>query len=114
MNRPEFGAMFFDEAVENGATMFWGARGVIRYNRYTHKREFELYPDRQDFTADDTTAKLEFVDWINEKLIPFLESRVEEYDTAHLWCHNRDDRFHAMAEDRNSGGYLYIGAWATV
>ena len=26
-------------------------------------------------------------------------------------CGSRDDSFHCIAEDRNSGGYLYIGAY---
>ena len=112
MNNPEFGAMFFDEAVNSGAKMFWGARGVIRWNSYTRKRDFELYPDRQSFTADDTEHKSEFVEWINSKLIPYLEKRVKECATAHIVVNNRDGRFHAVAEDRNSGGYLYIGAWS--
>lgn len=112
MNRPEWGAMFFDEAVEQGAKMFWGARGAIRYSRYNHLRDLELYPDRQSFTADDTAEKPDFVEWINGTLIPYLEKRVKGYDTEEIRLNSDDGRFYAVAEDRNSGGYLYIGAWA--
>lgn len=110
MNRPEWGAMYFDSAVEQGARMFWGARGAIRYSKWSG-RVFELYPDRQSFVADDQENKGAFVDWINDHLIPYLERSVKEYNTKHVEAHSKDGRFCAVAEDRNSGGYLYIGAW---
>lgn len=112
MNMPEWGAMFYDEAVKHGAKMFWGARGVIRYDRYENKRRLELYPDRQSFVADDTEQKSAFVDWINDELIPCLDGCVRAYDTKHVELESNDRKFHALAEDRNSGGYFYIGAWA--
>ena len=105
MNKPEWGAMFFDEAVEHGAVMYWGARGAIVRGR------LELYPDRQSFTADDVEHKQEFVEWINDRLIPHLEQRVKKHDTARIFVSNADGSFQCRAEDRNSGGYLYIGAW---
>ena len=105
MNKPEFGGTFFDEAQEQGAVMYWGARGAIR------NRRLELYPDRQGFTADDAERKQEFVDWLNETLIPYLEKRVKEHNTERIEVSNRDGTFQCRAEDRNSGGYLYIGAW---
>ena len=113
MNSPEWGAMFFDQAVEAGAKMFWGARGAIRYSRYSMTRDLELYPDRQSFVADDTLYKPAFVDFINYDLIPFLDRNVEHYSTKHIELHSEDGSFHAVAEDRSSGGYLYIGAWST-
>lgn len=112
MNRPEWGAMYFDRAVEEGAVMYWGARGAIRYSRYRQERDLEIYPDRQGFTADSTENKSAFVDWINDHLIPYLEQRVRKYDTKRIEAHDKAGQFHAVAEDRDSGGYLYIGAWA--
>lgn len=106
MNRPEWGAMYFDRAVEEGATMYWGARGAIR------DRKLEIYWDRQSFVADDATDKADFVAWINDHLIPYLEKQVKLNSTENIEAHNKDGRFHAVAQDRNSGGYLYIGAWA--
>ena len=112
MNNPEWGAMFFNDAVNSGAKMFWGARGAIRYSRYDGTRNLEIYPDRQSFVADDATNKEAFVDFINDELIPALEMDVKCYDTKHIDIVSADGRFKAVAEDRNSGGYLYIGAWA--
>lgn len=111
MNTPEWGAMFFDNAVQRGAKMYWGARGAIRFSKYDLKRFLDLYPDRQSFVADDTHRKEEFVDWLNHHAIPYLEKRVTDYSTSHIECSSKDDHFHCIAEDRNSGGYLYIGAW---
>lgn len=106
MKQPEFGGMFFDQAQEQGAVMYWGARGAIR------NRRLEIYPDRQGFTADSTENKGAFVGWINDHLIPYLEQRVKQYNTKRIEAHDKAGRFHAVAEDRDSGGYLYIGAWA--
>ena len=121
MNRPEWGAMFFDRAVEDGAVMFWGARGAMRYhaggyyNNYRSSRELELYPDRQSFVADNDIWKPLFVEWINEKVIPALEKCVRIYmNTSHIEIDSDDGNFHAVAENRDSGGYLYIGAWSTM
>lgn len=96
----------------DGAKMYWGARGVIRYSNYTKKRDLEIYPDRQGFTADDTTDKPAFVDFINNELIPHLEKNVRLYSTERIKLESADGKFKALAEDRNSGGYLYVGAWA--
>ena len=107
MNKPEFGAMFFDKAVEQGAKMFWGARGAIR------DRKLEIYWDRQSFVADDQADKPEFVRWINDTVIPYLELNVKKRNTKHLKTERyfNGGNFHAVADELNSGGYLYIGAW---
>lgn len=112
MTAPEFGGTFFDVALGMGAKMYWGARGAIRYDRYTKKHALEIYPDRQGFTADDPTDKGAFVDFINHELIPCLEKKVKLCATRQIKLTSADGRFHAIAEDRNSGGYLYVGAWA--
>lgn len=112
MTAPEFGGTFFDVARCMGAKMYWGARGAIRYDRYAKKRTLEIYPDRQGFTADDTTDKPAFVDFINNELIPTLEEKVRLYSTQRIKLESADGKFKALAEDRNSGGYLYVGAWA--
>lgn len=112
MNRPEWGAMFFDEAVDQGARMFWGARGAIRFNNYTRKRELEIYPDRQSFTADDITDKRDFVKFINDEVIPRMEEQVRKRDAGHVLIISKKPlaAFKCVAEER--GGYLYVGAWA--
>lgn len=118
MKNPEWGAMFFDEAVNSGAKMYWGARGAIRYcpaapwNGNKSSRELQLYPDRQSFVADDESNKSDFVSFLNDELIPQLEQHVKKCDTRHVEVNSADGRFRAAAEDRNSGGYFYIGAWS--
>lgn len=112
MTAPVFGGTFFNVAQSMGAKMYWGARGAIRYDHYTKKRTLEIYPDRQGFTADDTTDKPAFVDFINNELIPHLEKKVKQCATERIKLENADGKFKALAEDRNSGGYLYVGAWA--
>ena len=107
MNRPEWGAMFFDDAVNSGAVMFWGARAVI--NR---QRGIEIYRDRQNFTADDETDKQEFVKWINEGLIPIIAQYAKKYKHGPLITCDATGRFTATMDGRNSGGYIYVGAWA--
>lgn len=108
MNRPEWGAMYFDNAVEQGAKMFWGARAVI--NR---QRGIEIYRDRQNFVADDETDKEAFFEWLNDKAIPAIEKCIREYRTEHIIVGSPlGKNYSCIAEDRNSGGYLYIGAWA--
>lgn len=105
MNRPEWGAMHFDRAVDDGAIMFWGARGVLR------RGQLELYRDRQSFVADDTTDKQNFIEFLNEELIPCIEGAIKAYETKDQYAESLDGCYRAAWDDRNSGGYLYIGAW---
>ena len=101
----EWGAQFFDNACEDGARMYWGARAAIRPGR-----RLEFYPDRQNFVADDDTGKRAFIDFINNEAIPRLESCVKNSDAQHVLCMNTDRTFKCVGEER--GGYLYVGAWA--
>ena len=108
MQKPEWGIFPDDREVK----MFWGARGAIRKN-YNGTSRLELYPDRQSFArdADAKKSKSDFVEWINNTLIPILEQRVKNGSTFHIELTSSDGCFGAVAEDRDSGGYLYIGAW---
>ena len=104
MQKPEWGIYpeNFDPAL------FWGARAIITGGAV------DLLPDRQSFRrADHVTddEKDEFVAWLDKQAIPYLNQRVKVRDTAHIEFHSRDDGFHCIAEDRSSGGYLYIGAY---
>ena len=110
MNRPEWGATFFDDAVERGAVMYWGARGAIRRDERTLKRRLEIYPDRQSFTADDSTNKAAFVECINSEIIPYCEMCVKEgtVNSGEIF-RSKSGNFFARIIER--GGYLYIDAW---
>lgn len=108
MQKPEWG--IFPEYRK--VKMFWGARGAIRTN-YKGNPYLELYPDRQSFERDDDAreSKSDFVDWINNELIPCMEGCVKARDTQHVELTSNDGRFCAVITDRNSGGYIYVGAW---
>jgi hypothetical protein len=101
--------MWFDEAVNSGAVMYWGARAVI--NR---QRGIEIYHDRQSFTADDDTAKAEFFEWLNSAVVYNLEQYAKKRKSGPvITCHEDGNYFFtAEMDDRNSGGYIYVGAWA--
>ena len=86
----------------------WGARAIITSGIV------DLLPDRQSFTTATDVGKDEkdeFVAWVDKQALPYLNQRVKVRDTAHIEFASRDDRYFCIAEDRSSGGYLYIGAY---
>ena len=104
MQKPEWGIYpeDFDPAL------FWGARAIITGGAV------DLLPDRQSFLKAESVTddeKDEFVAWLDKQAIPYLNQRINAHDTAHIEFHSRDNSFHCVAEDRSSGGYLYIGAY---
>ena len=104
MNKPEWG--LFPEEAEN-ARIYWGARAIIS------KGYLDLLPDRQSFVVgEDVTEgqKQEFIDFINSTVIPFVEACVSRKVTKNIHADCTEKR-KIVADDRCSGGYLYIGAW---
>ena len=104
MDKPEWGIYPEDFTP----ALYWGARAIITGGFV------DLLPDRQSFQrADHVTdnEKDEFVAWLDKQAIPYLNQCVKARDTAHVEFHSRDNSFHCIAEDHNSGGYLYIGAY---
>ena len=104
MQKPEWG--IFPEDFD--PALFWGARAIITGGAV------DLLPDRQSFLKAESVMddeKDEFVAWLDKQAIPYLNQRVKACDTAHIEFHSRDGSFHCIAEDRGSGGYLYIGAY---
>lgn len=88
--------------------LYWGARAIITDGFV------DLLWDRQSFQKADSVTddeKDEFMAWLGNQAIPYFNQKVKAHDTTHIEFHSRDDRFHCIAEDRNSGGYLYIGAY---
>lgn len=86
-------------------TAAWGARGIITNNR------LELLWDRQSASFADESIKGDFIFWINNTAIPRIESEIK---FGHCKCdfYSADNRFRCVADDHDSGGYVYIGAWA--
>ena len=86
--------------------LYWGARAIIS------EGYVELLPDRQSFRmADDVTEeeKQAFLNWINEDAWPILNHHVAQNHTEHIELINPKKGYRLRAEDRDSGGYLYIG-----
>lgn len=89
--------------------MYWGARAIITDGRV------ELLPDRQSFIAEDgecRKAKDAFLEWVNDKALPIVNYHVSVRDTHHIDLTGVKEGYRLIAEDRGSGGYLYIGAYA--
>lgn len=104
MSRPEWGLY----PGNYRPRIYWGARAIISDGGV------DLLPDRQSFTANPSVSrdeKDEFTAWLDKQALPFLNQRVKERNTAHVEFKSRDDRYLCIAEDKSSGGYLYIGAY---
>lgn len=90
--------------------IYWGARAIIT------EGFVDLLPDRQSFQSEADVGKDErdeFFAWVNMQALPYLNRRIKEHNTAHIEYKSRDDRYVCIAEDRNSGGYIYIGTYTT-
>ena len=104
MSRPEWG--LYPQKFR--PRIYWGARAIITSG------VVDLLPDRQSFTTHpsvDKDEKAEFVAWLDKQALPYLNQRLKERDTAHVEFASRYNRYLCIAEDRSSGGYLYIGAY---
>lgn len=102
--RPEWG-IYPEDCTPS---LYWGARAIITGGTV------DLLPDRQSFQrAAHVTdnEKDEFVAWLDKHAIPYLNGCVQTHSTANISFFSRDNRYHCIAEDRDSGGYLYIGAY---
>lgn len=86
---------------------WWGARAIIT------ERRIDIPYDRKSFDGDKTKADDLFA-WIESTAIPELDKRVKKYDTKRVVFDSDCGRFHCEAEDRDSGGYLYIGCWTNL
>ena len=87
---------------------YWGARAIIT------RGDIDIPWDRKSFDGDRESPDVaDFFDWINRTAMPKLSMKVDNYDTKGISFDSEDGRFHCEADDRNSGGYLYIGCWTT-
>ena len=88
--------------------LWWGARAIITQGY------IDIPWNRQNFDGDRESNDLDdFFYWINNVAIPDLEKRVKSYDTKGVKFDSQHGCFHCEADDRTSGGYLYIGCWTT-
>ena len=102
---PEWG--IYPEGVTT--RLYWGARAIITSG------EVELLRDRQSFHKQEDVTEAEqrdFMDWINHKALPIVNIHVRAKDTAHIKLRSIYAPYYLNAEDRESDGYLYVGAYA--
>ena len=91
-------------------TMWWGARAIATDRNFG----IDIPWNRQNFEGDRMHPRNDdFIQWINYTVIPELNKRLKNYDTKRISIDSEDGFFHCEADDRSSGGYLYIGAWTT-
>lgn len=84
--------------------LWWGARAIVT------KYRLDIPRDRQNFEGDKA-ASADFIQWINDVALPYIEDECIPRKTKNISIDSDDGRYHCEADDRNSGGYLYIGAW---
>lgn len=96
---------------------WWGARALLEKNGDSWT--FCLLPDRQNYERDKTVTDTDHDDffcWLSHEMDAALQARVRaDYDfrtkDTLFTLDSETGRFHCEARARNSGGYLYIGAW---
>lgn len=83
---------------------YWGARAILK------NQNIDLLHDRQTYQGDENQP---FVEWINNRALPWLRTRVKE-----LYLEGDDPqvitlsefKYELRASTNASHGYLYIGA----
>lgn len=89
--------------------LWWGARAIA-----SKKYGLDIPWDRQNFEGnEDSSDKDDFFHWLNNTAIPELDKRVKSGKLTNISFDSEGGCFHCEADDRNSYGYLYIGAWTT-
>ena len=96
---------------------WWGARALLERDKKGW--HFTLLPDRQNYERSEgvtDTDHDDFFFWLSHEMDAALQKRVHD-DYAFrgndilFTLDSQAGRFHCEARTRNSGGYLYIGAW---
>ena len=91
----------------NREPQLWiGCRAIIT------KRELDIPWDRWSNDIKYQDGKGDFVKWINEIALKEVEKRVKGYQSK-FYFESKDGRFYCDADERGSGGYLYIGFGST-
>ena len=90
--------------------MWWGARAIVS------RDGIEILRDRQNFEGNREHENLnDFMWWLNNVAIPYVNICVKEKRiTKNISIESETGYFHLEADDHNSGGYLYIGAWTNI
>lgn len=92
---------------ENREPQLWiGCRAIIA------KRELDIPYDRWSNDIKYLSGKDDFVWWINNVALKEAERRVRNYEHK-FYFESESGFFYCEADERNSGGYLYIGFGST-
>lgn len=88
--------------------LWWGARAIITSG------EIDIPMGRQNFEGDKTSENIDdFFWWLNNIAMPELNRCIKKGKTKNIHISSEGGCYHCEADDKNSGGYLYIGAWTT-
>lgn len=82
-----------------------GCRAIIT------ERKLDIPYDRWSTDIKYESGKADFVWWINNVAIPKIEAGVSEGRTK-FWFGSESGFYTCEADDRDSGGYLYIGFYS--
>lgn len=87
-------------------TLWIGCRAIIT------NRNLDIPWDRWSNDIKYAGGKEDFVWWINNVAIPKIEQKVRSGEKKFEFF-SESNLFYCEADDRNSGGYLYIGFGST-
>ena len=91
--------------------LWWGARAIATDRKYG----LDIPWNRQNFEGNgDDLDKEDFLYWLNNVALPKIDKMFKSYEsTKGISIDSENGCFHCEADDKCSGGYLYIGAWIT-
>ena len=85
---------------------------VIKAIRPVTDKVFDVPWGRWSEDVKYESGRDDFVWWINNIAIPRIEEGVEN-GKSHFWFDSENGLFTCEADDKSSGGYLYIGFYST-
>lgn len=98
MNKERWGIYPCDETP----CVWWGARTILR------NKDIDILYDRQSYEGSED---VDFLSWINNVALNKIRNELKENRTKGEFT-SECDSYHCEFDDRQSGGYLYIGCWS--
>lgn len=92
--------------------MWVGARAIYKpFDKYG--RYLDIPYDRWSSEFNDQTMKEDFIYWIDNFAIPQIVRFAKERCVLKQYFESDNGLFYAEFDDRQSGGYMYIGCGTT-